>query len=360
MLATIGALFISQRFRYGEIMLRLLAIHAACVSGLVLTLCESAGAQWYCATKPATNVCTPGAAGPSAAAPNVSGLWPTRTVPVVLSGSVKRREVLQAAVRDTLLNVAKFSGYNFFECDETKLKDSTFNYMYIDDTDECQAEVGYSKLNAFQRLASAFKFPKRLVVEIGASRCDAGNQAGIAHEIMHRLGVEHEQGHPDRSKYLTVKRSQWLSDPGQFIAPAWGVGALRFDKEKFVDTYDILSVMHYPFSYFDEVKASTPNAATPFSKFIEDKYVKSKLAPSNFSFDSSRSFLGQNFCVSSDDAKFLQYLASGIEPALPCDGFKLVSMTDACHPVQASKILAVASMSPSTEKPSVKARTSSR
>ena len=62
----------------------------------------------------------------------------------------------------------------------------------------------------------------------------------VVHEIMHALGVFHEQSRPDRDNYVTINFSN--IKPGKednFMKYSWG------QSDTYNMPYDVASVMHY-------------------------------------------------------------------------------------------------------------------
>jgi Astacin (Peptidase family M12A) len=308
-----------------------LMISLAATPLVILVFCSTnAWAQFYCAKK-ALNTCNP-ASGASGSQPshNIVGFWPTRTIAVVFSP--KLSDALKKAAREEIGKVGFVSGYNFFECQESKVEKQA-PYMYIDnlpqlkgDHNACWSAIGFIKMDVF-KMKTLYgvdygKFPFRLPVSIGGDDCNATDTKGaIGHEILHRLGLKHEHEHPDSHKYLIPLADELKEHENDFALPKGNVAAIRFDTTRFTDTYDLVSIMHYALPAFTEVPSSG-DGETPLAKLIKTKgYDKS--------FDRKKD-IGQRHCVSAEDARFLQYLSSGIAPNLPCDRYGVARASNAC------------------------------
>jgi hypothetical protein len=304
----------------------------------------------YCAQSIST--CAPSDTG-SFDGPLLPGIWPTRSIAVVIAPKIKQSKDNYAATREMLTKVHQVSGYNFYECDETKIRDLA--YIYFDnrpkDDNKCYSEIGFGEKPLWPWLAKMLRhiqndqtddeaYPNRRLVSIGEADCNSSRKLGIAHEIMHRLGVKHEHANPESGKYLEPKLAvKEKIGANQFDQPSPGFEHLRFDApfKKDVDPYDLVSVMHYGMWAFNEVDAAAQGGFSPLYKFIKRNYVR------DGKFLASYSDIGQRKCISAEDARFLRYLTKGGTEggSLPCDKDGLSKMKDACELIEAVPIASV-------------------
>jgi hypothetical protein len=333
-----------------------------CALILVATQISEARAEnFYCA-KPATNYCDPAALGSSQETKKIPGLWPTRTIGVVFAPNIKARDKLYAAIKQSFAEVHRVGGYNFYECDEGKVRKS-FSYIYVDDVPQhgnhCNSKVGYrppgSPPSWLTRVIGSDDdvYYNRLRISVGGKNCDETSGIySIAHEILHRLGVQHEHTNPVASKYIKPKQAELDKHKWDYQGPQSGtVAALRFESTDFLapkDPYDPVSVMHYSLKDFDQIPVEAGEASTPLQRFIERNYLSKD--PQFYD-----GLIGKRICISSEDARFLQYLGTGVEPALPCDKFG-VARTESCKVITGAGFVAEGASSDKTSKLSGKPR----
>jgi hypothetical protein len=310
----------------------------------------------YCAQP--VSACSPGDSG-SAVGPFSPGIWPTRSIAVVIAPKIKQNKGNYDATLEMLAKVGQAGGYKFYECDEDSVRDLA--YMYFDNRpkgkDKCYSGIGYGErpMNLWlakmlrlvqNNVSDEEKYPNRRVVSIGEPDCNASSKFGIAHEIMHRLGVGHEHSNPEARKYIAAKAIAIKQiGAGDFAEPQAGTAPhLRFDApfKKDVDPYEPVSVMHYNMSFFDEVDATAQGGFSPLYKFMKRNFLKEG------KFVAGYADIGQRKCISAEDARFLQYLTKGGKQGgnLPCDKDGLSTMAGVCKAIDVAPMLAFQILTP--------------
>ena len=157
-----------------------------------------------------------------AATSNATKLWPSKTVPYVIStafNDTQRRNILQAMRNWSDETCIRFVAQSY-----------QFDYIsFIKSDSGCNSKVGRDGGRQYIRLTDS---------------C-AHHNASIMHEIGHALGLWHEQSRPDRDSYVTILCKNIIeSEEDNFYRQS----------EKMVDyqgtEYDYRSIMHYPTTAF--------------------------------------------------------------------------------------------------------------
>jgi hypothetical protein len=141
------------------------------------------------------------------------------------------------------------------------------------------------------------------------------------HELLNRLGVNHEQVHPESRKYLKTLPAYVpyaKSNPGHVDDLRFPGGEGSGDGKKFYDNYDIASIMHYKLQFFEVLDKAG------LEKLVKDRYG------TLFSIND----IGQDECLFKGDAKFLHFLANELVPNLSCDKFGVADAQNNCKPIK--------------------------
>nr|CAD2142132.1 unnamed protein product [Meloidogyne enterolobii] len=160
---------------------------------------------------------------------NMSRIWPNKQMPIRFHSSVGRRarRAVQTAINtlegETCISFPKYDPYLHK------------NYMTIKSTEEgCKTFVGFKENQDHNQINLAS----------GDPFCESSPSA--IHEIMHSLGVYHEQNRYDRDEYIEVLFHNLMPDTvSQYYKQS------RADLETYGEPYDYGSIMHY------EVRAGT-------------------------------------------------------------------------------------------------------
>merc|ERR1711962_1313820 len=161
--------------------------------------------------------------------------WPERTVNYDLSQVVDpENKTLIINTLNQLQN--KFDGCVMFR------EASTGNRMMVVDDDGCYSSVGFNKYFERQNLSLS---PRECMYP-----------AGIEHEFMHAIGVQHTHSRPDRDNYVTIIEENIQANATHNFTDNFE----KLDKEEYNTfglPYDYLSVMHYSDSLFSNGKGKT-------------------------------------------------------------------------------------------------------
>uniref|UniRef100_A0A915LID0 Metalloendopeptidase n=1 Tax=Meloidogyne javanica TaxID=6303 RepID=A0A915LID0_MELJA len=167
---------------------------------------------------------------------NMSRIWPNKQMPIKFHSSVGRRA--RRAVQTAINTLEGETCISFPKYDPNLHK----NYMTIKSTEE-----GYKAFVGFKENQNH----NQINLESGDSFCESSPSA--IHEIMHSLGVYHEQNRYDRDEYIEVLFDNLMPDTvSQYYKQS------RADLETYGEPYDYGSIMHY------EVRAGTKDGLPGF------------------------------------------------------------------------------------------------
>jgi hypothetical protein len=275
----------------------------------------------YCAEN-AQDTCSPTTAGAGVQpgpSKMVKGFWPTRTIAIVFSQKILSSggQNFVKAAEQQAAEISRATGYNFYRCEESKIGNK-MPYIYFDDFTakkgvECSSDIGYQVLNdeGLKEYGDDYlKWRQRQPVSIG--RCNGGKI--ILHELLHRLGVQHEHVRDESANYLTPIEDK-IPNRASFVRNQGNVDDLKFDGT-FDNEYDISSIMHYPLYYFTTKPA--------FDKLLKDAKAKYVL------FDKNTD-IGLKTCLSRGDASFLRFLANKYVKGLSCDKYGVSKPENGCR-----------------------------
>jgi len=149
-------------------------------------------------------------------------LWPNGVVPYAF-GSNTTPAMRQAAL-DAMITLESVAGLTFIAA--TQPEDGTRIVFW--DSDVNSSPIGYSPPISFGGLS----FPKERIIRVTSW----GWQAIIMHEIMHSLGIKHEQSRSDRDTYVEIIGSNIESGKSHNFSRSGGPT---------FGNYDFQSIMHY-------------------------------------------------------------------------------------------------------------------
>nr|AQM58334.1 venom astacin-like protein 3 [Pristhesancus plagipennis] len=159
--------------------------------------------------------------------------WPNATVPYVLheqfnQDSVRRIEAAMRSIeKETCI---KFIPYN----DKMKVQ-----YLRIVDGKKCHSTIGYSK-------------DEDRIVILHEQKC-LGRIGKIQHELLHTLGLLHEQARPDRDRWVQINWDNIIEGKKYNFEKASEKEYTTFGLD-----YNFESVMHYsPYSFSINKKVPT-------------------------------------------------------------------------------------------------------
>jgi hypothetical protein len=147
-------------------------------------------------------------------------------------------------------------------------------YLYIQDANSNNAPIGYWN---------------------GAHTVNIYNwniEFVMVHELMHTLGIYHEQSRPDRDAYVRIESSH--IEPGMEGNFAIATGSVSYGP------YDFESVMHYPACGFSTCGSCNPSDAACRTITVLAPYAQQW-----------QSAIGQNTHLSAGDIAVLRYLYDG-------------------------------------------------
>ncbi|XP_055345006.1 uncharacterized protein LOC129592880 isoform X2 [Paramacrobiotus metropolitanus] len=157
--------------------------------------------------------------------------WPNKVIPYAFYEKIPRKvmmTVMDAMADMEMKTCIRFTPWTFED-----------SYLKISPGRACASDVGYSK--------------GEHILSVNPGCLD--DLGAIQHEIMHALGIIHEQSRPDRDQYVFVNFANIQPDrasQAQFYT---------FSNPMVIDLgvpYDYLSVMHYPMNAF-AVDKNTPS-----------------------------------------------------------------------------------------------------
>ncbi|MDF2736256.1 MAG: uncharacterized protein K0S93_112 [Nitrososphaeraceae archaeon] len=136
--------------------------------------------------------------------------WPNKTMPYTIDPNLPN----QSRIRTAITNITSKTGFKF-----TKRTNEVDYVHFQRHPDSSNSQLG--------------KRGRKQIINL-ADWATVGN---TTHEILHAMGVYHEQGRPDRDTYITIHwanlQDGWAS---QYAKPLNGIP---------VGTYDYCSIMHY-------------------------------------------------------------------------------------------------------------------
>nr|CAD2142129.1 unnamed protein product [Meloidogyne enterolobii] len=196
---------------------------------------------------------------------NMSRIWPNNQVPIRFHPSVrtKARRSVQSAVN--ILEDATCISFPKYNPNRHK------NFVMIKSTKKaCMSTVGYVDKQGRNRIN----------LERG-THCEEPNT--VIHEIMHCLGVSHEQMRYDRDEYIEV-----LYDNLEPKAVSQYAKQSRKDLETYGEPYDYGSIMHY------QVHAGSKNGLPAFRVLrpYDKEYIGNARIPSLIDFSKLNKLYG--------------------------------------------------------------------
>jgi len=155
----------------------------------------------------------------NATGPNLNPTWPEE------NGRVPIPYCRGAQLKDE-------SWYRFKQAaDRTQIQCSKLEFKEVSN-DQCQLEVIGDGVGCWAFVG--FVYPHKNKIHL-STRCTTGN---AQHEILHALGMHHEQVREDRDDYVSIL---WNN-----IDSSWKPNYEKTKKESTLDPYDLASMMHYP------------------------------------------------------------------------------------------------------------------
>lgn len=176
-------------------------------------------------------------------------LWPNATIPYEISHLYKyreRRTILHALKTLNALTCIKFRPYNGEEDDYIVIKPPDIGpngcWSYV-------GKKGGEQIVSLQR------------PDEDSAHCFS-SEGRIMHELMHAIGIYHEQSRADRDEYVKI---HWDN-----IVPKFRKNFKLISRKKghYVFDYDYNSIMHYGEYYFSKKKGKKPTI-TPLQPGIK-------------------------------------------------------------------------------------------
>lgn len=156
-------------------------------------------------------------------------LWENRTVPFSISKEYNFDE--RALIERSLITISSLTCINF---KEHNISETNFIHFKPPEgkSGGCWSYVGKT---GGEQIVSLQKKDKK------SAHCFS-SEGRIIHEILHAIGIYHEQSRPDRDKYIKI---HWDN-----IIPKYKKNFKLVTKGKYSFDYDYNSVMHYGYFYF--------------------------------------------------------------------------------------------------------------
>jgi hypothetical protein len=172
-------------------------------------------------------------------------IWPTKTIPYVvdpiLSGNARTLE----RIKNSAIEIRKLTGVNLVSCKFEAIKSvpEISGFIVFTDTETvdcprgsdgarrcCTSPASYKPRTHSILIGNVVFAHKEFGVQVGVDTCQIGS---TMHEVMHALGLQHQQEHPDASNYIDS------------IKPEDSNGCRPSANDTWTSQYDPASIMHY-------------------------------------------------------------------------------------------------------------------
>lgn len=155
----------------------------------------------------------------------VGPTWPSRTIPYVFSNRVDFDLDDRSTIEHILYLTQTMLQSNGDYCIEFKPRDNEPDYILFIDNGDCSSSVGYSK--GINRISL---HKKCITTEV------------VMHELMHRLGFDHEHSRHDRDKHISINFDN-IDKKNDFN---FEINRKLMQNNEFeMSPYDFFSITHY-------------------------------------------------------------------------------------------------------------------
>jgi hypothetical protein len=178
---------------------------------------------------------------------STSALWPTKTIPYIIDGALDLAE-WEETIRIAAKEIRELTGVALVSCKFEAIQGVPEISGFIvftsaergdcpfadekKDRRRCCADAGYRPRTRSILIGDVVLAHKEFGVQIGLEKpCSLGV---IMHEVLHALGLAHQQENPQAARYIDVKK------------PKDSNGCRPDANNPWISQYDPASIMHYP------------------------------------------------------------------------------------------------------------------